>query len=249
MTKHVSLLAAVGVVLVANGFALMHAARNRMGEPDAEIVLTQRELSYFPGSDNTGVELHLIESNRGRYFFGSSASDPANNWMDESKLRSLGFDCRILPANPAAVDFYRRQRPRSVFLALEYDGPAFQRYLEQSRKSTTPEEAARRSHLVPIDAATDYTALRKLHADRRNVLVVPAVIGVALLYATRGDAVQPAHPDELTGFIVDMPRTIHVPLPWSGKFRAIPNPAKASYRVHLRYGRLLDPQVTGVDIN
>src|SRR5437762_3329169 len=53
--KPLSLIAAGAVVLIANTFALLHAARNRSGEPESEIVLTQRELTYYTDPDDSGV--------------------------------------------------------------------------------------------------------------------------------------------------------------------------------------------------
>jgi hypothetical protein len=49
--KNGSLAAAALVVVVANGFALLHAERNRKGQPDAAITLTQRDLSRVRTED------------------------------------------------------------------------------------------------------------------------------------------------------------------------------------------------------
>ena len=45
--KRTSLLAAAAIVLIANTFALVHAARNRSGSPESDVTLTQRELAEF----------------------------------------------------------------------------------------------------------------------------------------------------------------------------------------------------------
>ena len=41
--RQASLLAAVAVVLLVNAIALIHAARNRSGQPDAQIILTDKD--------------------------------------------------------------------------------------------------------------------------------------------------------------------------------------------------------------
>jgi hypothetical protein len=59
--KRTSLIASAAIVVLANAVALVHAARNRMGTPDAELTLTQRELRYYPSArdDDSGVALNL----------------------------------------------------------------------------------------------------------------------------------------------------------------------------------------------
>ena len=49
--KHAGVFAPAAIVLLANAFALIHAAINRSGQPEAEIVLTERELNYSPSAD------------------------------------------------------------------------------------------------------------------------------------------------------------------------------------------------------
>lgn len=55
--KHLSLAAAAGLILLANCVVLIHVARNRSGQPEAEMTLTERELSYHRDSDDSGVNL------------------------------------------------------------------------------------------------------------------------------------------------------------------------------------------------
>ena len=57
--RYGSLLVAATLVLLANTLALIHAARNRAGQPEAEITLTDRELYYHRNLDDSGVALSL----------------------------------------------------------------------------------------------------------------------------------------------------------------------------------------------
>ena len=96
--KHAGLFAAAAIVLLANAFALIHAAINRSGQPEAEIVLTERELNYSPSADDSGVTLNLrwVDPDATPY---SSVWDPevlaARTLLNQAKLEGLGFDCRI----------------------------------------------------------------------------------------------------------------------------------------------------------
>jgi hypothetical protein len=222
--KHVSLFAAAAVVLVANGFALVQAARNRFGNPDAEVVLTNRELSYLKDPDDSGVTLIL----RWQY----DAKSPI--WRDPQMLRSLGFDYSVPVSDSRADEFYGRQLPRTAFVALEYDGPAWRSWQEAYPKGTDL------SRLMAIDAAPDPAQLRARHPDRHSIIVVPAVIRISFI---RGFPV----PDRVAGAIEQLPTAIHVSKPVSDEFRNLPPKATKNYRVYVTYGRLFEPWVTGVE--
>ena len=114
---------AAAVVLVANAFALVGVARNRAGAPEAEVLLTERELPLAPWSDDsTGVFLQLEWQ---RSLRGSRLEMP---WFDRAKLESLGFDCSRFEKESRAR--YGRLVPRRAYVVLEYDGPASARRLE-----------------------------------------------------------------------------------------------------------------------
>ena len=42
--KKATFIAAGSIIVIANAFALIHAVRNRLGSPEAEVTLTQKEL-------------------------------------------------------------------------------------------------------------------------------------------------------------------------------------------------------------
>jgi hypothetical protein len=240
--RYISLFAAGAVVLVANGFALVHAARNRAGTPEGDVVLTDRELNYFKDPDDSGVRLTLQW--QGSPYFpvrninrNDHPEDHPPDWMDASGLRALGFDCHVDPATPAAAEFYSRQPSRTAFVALEYDGPAWHSWLDYYVKTdpTRAEIWRNQSHLIPIDASRDAGELRALHPDRHAVIILPAAIGISII----------GRPSRLTGGIREIPTSIHVPRPFGEGFRAAPG--KARYRVHLVYGRFLEPWAIDVE--
>ncbi len=244
--KHASLLAAAAVVLLANAIALIHAQRNRSGQADAEITLTDRELNYHRDSDDSGVALTLrwldartiyyagTPAERGAiYFPGPPENAEASAWLDRSKLEDLGFDCSVAPEDPKAESFYAKQIPRTGFAALEYDGPAWRSWFESGRQAAQVEvrgpgqksalDYARRlaSRLAAIDAAPNAAALRDRHPDRSRVLIVPVVIRIFSFPALPAAGGRQARPARLTGYIKEIPPLIHVSRPFSERFRAL----------------------------
>jgi hypothetical protein len=253
--KHASLSAAAALVLLASAFALVHAARNRSGDIETDIVLTQRELYYYGDPDDSGVALTLrwVDSGAPRY---STAVKPeeveARNWLDRKKLTELGFDCHLDPSDKDAYSFYNRQSARTAFAALEYDGPAWQSWIELNDRIVRAEQSGagqqpavdyqrnETSRLVAIDAARDASALRARYPDRSRILIAPAVIRISV-----GSIWRPQSPSILTGYLQEIPSVIHVPRPYSDEFRATPR--RNSYRVRLLYGKYLEPWVAGVE--
>ena len=245
--KNLSLIAAGAVILLANGLALTHAARNRSGEADADIVLTNRELpESFGAKENSGRELHLNWQSFGLY---EQALNP-DTWLTRAKFAELGFDCRMDPAAEASEVFYRKQRSRRTFVALEFNGPAWQawRAWSETRRGNqklpdNTSEYGNSSQLVIIDAARDAGELRRRHPDRHSVLILPAMVRINHLSRVAATQDHPAVPARLAGYF-DLAPAIHLPRPFSDDLPAYTK----HYRVRLRVGQLYDPFVTAVEI-
>jgi hypothetical protein len=243
-----SLIAAAAIILTANGFALLHAARNRAGAPDAEIVLSDRELSLYRSGnvdEDSGVSLDLQWS--GSYWPVAGEDGPM--WLDQEQLRALGFDVSVNANASEAGQFYDRQRARQSYIALEQNGPAWQ-VLSDAYARAAEEQKARgipirpdndmRTHasrLVAIDADLDPARLRSRHPDRHGVVIMPGVVAVG----TQG--FRPAH---LQGYVRELPTSIHVALPLSEEFRKRASTNSKSYQVQLSFGAMHEPWVTGV---
>ena len=265
--KHISLAGAVAIIVLTNAFALLHAARNRMGSTDAELTLTNRELGFHRSAsdDNSGVTLRLEWTTRGDVFsiYGKYGNTAAK-WLKGQKLQALGFDCSVDPTGGDAERFYQRQGPRRTFVALEYDGPAWRAWLdayhnamEQQARigSNLADSSGVQSRLIPIDADSDADALRTRYPNRSSILIVPGVVSIALVpYVGPREKPSTNRARRLEGYIQEIASSIHVPLPFSDEFQrrdGLRNDAAAGlgYSVHLRYGALHEPWVTGVELS
>ena len=124
---------AAAVVIAANALALVAVARNRAGEPEAELRLTERELPPAPWTDQSTAVFLRLEWQRS--LPGSKADWP---WFDRAKLEALGFDCRHSIDAKDAREHYARMAARPAYVVLEYDGPAYARWSEVGQ--ARPEE-------------------------------------------------------------------------------------------------------------
>jgi hypothetical protein len=225
------LLAASVIVILANVAAWSVATLSRRGEPDAVLVLTERELRLpVREAENTALALSLVfEPTR-----TTAATEPADSgWFDREKLESIGFDCSR-PVDQEHAAYYRTRPPRSTFAALEL-----------------AEAAATDSHLNVVDVDNDAAALRRRHPDRSRVAVVE---GTAILrYVSK-----PGQSPFLAGRVVSvLPSEINVPREWRGLLTAL-QPDKPSavsppgreprYRVTVAWGRRLEPWITNVEM-
>jgi len=57
--KPTTLIAAAALIAASNAIALVHVARNRSGEPTAEVTWTDREFYYYEDPEQSAVSLHL----------------------------------------------------------------------------------------------------------------------------------------------------------------------------------------------
>jgi hypothetical protein len=256
-----ALIAAVALVIVSNAVALGGVAYNRGGEPDSVLQLTERELpiQYWSWPDNENSAIHLDLRWR---VVPTEKWGQGIDWLRADDLRRFGFD---LPAPGTSWDELRRfagQPARNVFLALEYDGPAYQRLLELTReqlakaeaelaaegsdvnrsavrsaKSQLESEQSRSSRLFVVAASLDEDALRERYPDRKQYAIVRGRIGLGI---ASGNAVP-----QIEGVDTD---TIRVPY----AYRALVEPYAAErdyaereprYSATVHFGHRLEPWI------
>src|SRR5207248_2515885 len=167
-------------------------------------------------SDDSGVALTLrwVAANV-NYSPALSPQDvEAHTLFNQSKLEELGFECRLAPSDPKADAYYSRRSARTGFVALEYDGPAWQSWIElRERLEPSPGPGQKRaadyeresgSRLVAIDAGRDADAVRARHPQTSRVLVLPAVIRISLAPAWPATKDNPGVPARLVGYIQEV---------------------------------------------
>ena len=249
---------ASAVAVVAPLLVILASASNRAAEPEAEVVLTERELRLVPLGEGQRWAVLRLDWNRDLQW---SQKEPG--WFDGAKLAALGFDTRLPASHPRASGFYQWQPAREVFLALEHDGPA-----AAAADVAFPKDVSSRSRLHPVDAALDARALRARHPDRNRVLVVRAVVA-ATCYGRWDPETRKASPPFLRGRIerllveeIQVPRGKRILLDALASGEDIPAGAGATspaataggrpsrevprYRVVLRTGGRLEPWVAAV---
>lgn len=229
--KRPLLVCALALLVVSNGWVLAHVAMNRSSQPDAEMELTTRELNYFGSrSDDSSVVLLLRWENTAPEYPPTGALAPPG-WFDQKKLVEVGFDLGVSADSRAAERFYQNLRSREAFVALEYEGPAWEQWLkdlepqlqQQSQYIPAPErlevERQTASRLVAIDASRDPAELRRKYPDRKRVMILQALVRAMIEPKRPASAVAPARPAYVRGAITRVAiESINVPEPLSQQF-------------------------------
>jgi hypothetical protein len=267
---------ALGLLIVVNVVVLLGVARNRGGEADALLTLTERELPLswsFRHKENTGVSFHL----------SVNSDSEVREWFDEGKLAELGFD----PGQYSDSDHREIYRvlPRKAYVVLEYDGDAWQRYrhrqlqeiedlavkvgqgtLEAEEAENQKEESLFQltvaSRLFSVDVGPDAEALRLRYADRSRYIILPALLRMD--FDWRQESEKEEKKRHLYGRVQEiLVDKLHVPRKLQVGLETLPeisriqpgytwfnreNPARVHYQVQVAVGRRYEPWVKGIDI-
>ncbi len=140
-SKTYTLLAGLALIILTNAVVLVGVRYNRSGEPEAVVVLTERELrlpySYGLNKENSGLSLRL----NWRPSFGTESTYGYSNkwdpieWLDRQKIEELGFDVNGSLDHPETRRRIEKLLSREVFLVLEYDAEAYQQALLNAKQS------------------------------------------------------------------------------------------------------------------
>ena len=235
------LLAAGALVILANGAILTNVARNRAGNPDAVVRLSEREAqAYLPPDEQ--AEVMLILRLRWQTALGPAGED---SWFTRARLEALGF-----PGLPAEGDTAYPGRfvglKRKGYVVLEVAGPEWERWEAVQRARIDSVVAASRvtpvaepeghqhgdaipprpdgigSRLMAVDIGLDPLALRAQYSERGRYLILPATYGFDFTPATRDSLGTVTAPPKVTGRIGDLlPGTLVVPEPLRDSLMAL----------------------------
>lgn len=217
------------------------AGWNRSRQPRQVIVLTERELPLeSPGSagDNAGLRLRVAIEHR---------HEPldAMNWLNDDRLRALGFMLNVPASAPEAATTYGRMPPRVGWVVLEHGGPAY-RDIERRRELRSEQWRGPRgmwSRLVPVDAGPDPDALLARYPSGH--LIMPAIFGVVHVSPSSGGP-------HVYGMLREVvPSTIAVPHALGSVLDGLPSHASAEeqaprYDAELAMGPLGVPYVRSI---
>ena len=263
--RHKALAAGTALILLANIVVIVGVMWNRSGEPDSVVLLTERELPMqYSRRENSGLSLQFDWNINYTYRF---------DWLDAAKLDELGF--RHLDGLDAQnlIKYSNKAVPRSAYIVLEYDGPAFQAEVQEAEANVAKEAAllagtpdnkeqqlrldyARRnleqlrhssSRLIPVDAGLDHDTLRRRYPDSTRYIIAGGQIQVFYSGSRNGGI-------PYGGRISDIDVTsIHVPLEFRSTFDKLPDRqyhkegyTLPRYRVELAYGKRLEPWIRAV---
>ena len=211
---------------------LAGAAWNRSGGR-GPTMLTHRELPMrFASDENSGQSLAIRHGDAGLM----------RAWLTREKLASLGFDTAVDAASPDADAHYARALPRTAYLVLEFDGPAWQswarEYAANTRRWNPDADTARildeSSRLVAVDAGLDAATLEARYPNPQTHLITRGVIDVFVDHI--------GGRPHLAGVLQAIaPRTLYVPREFAARLTAKP------YTVSVRYGRRYEPWIVGVE--
>ncbi len=239
-----ALAAGLGLLALINASVLGVAAWNRRGGPRGQITLTERELALpeFREEESSVLSLSLALGDVppppvARVFWNRGRRPPREEhpWLDRAKLRELGFRTGLETEGPVTPESFREEPPRLLFLALEFEGEAWRRWLAKQeagleelrrkgesggaeqgelREAETLFELDRtmRSRLIPVDAAADPESLERRYPDRSRHLVVRGTVSLSLLRPLEGAPRVEARVEVL-------PDRVHVPVSLRGEFR------------------------------
>jgi hypothetical protein len=242
-----SLLACAALVVAANAIVLLGVTRDR-ASPIQTIDLTERELppAFFDINDLSLTVKDL--------------SNPADipSWFDEAKLRELGFpqaalvpDSFVVPSflNGALGSFSSRWPPRPAYIALEYDGPAWQAIEAQTPAPLDPKAPVEvlESHLVPVDVSRSSGALLAKYGRTGKHLIVRATVEPWVLPLdgiSSGKYIARGHIVDILGSV------IHISEPPSSLKDIGPRPFWSSggprYTVRLASGSRFEPWIVAI---
>ncbi len=220
---------AIVLLLATNAVVLVGVARNRRGEPEARVLLTERELRIGADWDkeNTGLWLELQT--------GGMAADwraDGPGWFDRKKLQELGFDCGMDPSDEKAELFYAKALSKRRIAVLEYDGDAWKKWIAgreeellhpkpddpvtaetmEQRRQELEIERVGHSRLFVIDVGNDLSELRRRYPDRAHHILADALVRLNLQrsWDEQTKTVKEAY---LEGYVSEvLVSSIHVPL-------------------------------------
>ncbi len=256
------LLAGLALIALTNCWILASVAYNRSGEPEAVLLLSERELlpsRHWRQQENSGVALALLTR--------QPRADKARAPIDLSVMRQLGFSIEMPGDAFRYAHPFMRQPSRDAMVVLEFDGETHQMEIRAQQKILAKARAAlsaapddkrridelnyaekalqrartRDSRLYVVDAGLDAAQLRQRYPDRTRFFIVPGRVQPWANYSVK--------PLLFGGRAEPLLREIQIPYEWRAHFRG-DHPVNCCqnhrYTLEILFGRHLQPWVRAV---
>lgn len=260
----------VALILLTNLVVLLGVRFNHSGLADSTLQLSQRELRipyrWRQNNDNNGISLTLKWRLPGSLneYQQYGGNDPG--WLGKTKLASLGFNVSLPIDTDRGRATYQKQLSKPVFLAMEFDGPAYQQSIELAKKEDADDSKKKagdekkkdqptalskelnlNSRLFIIDASLDREMLRAKYPDTRRYSIVRGQIQPRVIYNKEK---QPL----MAGYVKDVSaQSINVPFGFRDVFEPIQkrnqeygytdNDKRPSFEATVAFGRRLEPWI------
>ena len=193
-------LSAFLVLVVTNFIVLLGVYSNRSGEPERQLILTERELQapYRISEENSGLFLTIVWRSLGEknelYRFTNWHTP---GWLDAEKLKSLGFDIDAY-SKKTYDDRHAYSRVKECFVVLEFNGETYRTHLKEALETlqSNPENKTTQNlykreeervealqnydtRLYAVDAGIDPQTLKEKYADGSKYIITKAQIRVS----------------------------------------------------------------------
>ena len=267
---------AYAFVILVNAFVLIGVYLNRSGEVEAEVLLTERELSlaYDYRDESSGLAMRLNWRVYNPDSDGQYSYYYRPEWLDRAKLEELGFDVDKYSRKKEVSRKYSRPLPRDVYLVLENNSPLHALTIEQAEKSVVQARAnlivdneddslknvlknaeknlagerSSRSRLYIIDAGLDPQTLRTEYPQKDRYIITAGVIRMDQYYRD--------NENKIRGYVQQVSNaTIHVPVKHRDFFmrmlqsrsRYLTDGKTPRYQARLAYGSRYEPWLAALE--
>ncbi|MDG9924242.1 MULTISPECIES: DUF4824 family protein [unclassified Pseudomonas] len=258
MSARLVLSAGLGLILLSNAVALAGVWYNRQGEPESQLLLTERELQRNwdgPRRENSGLSMRLnwrmqrLPSSNGQHCY-------AEQGLEAAQLHGLGFTQEETGQRQGWVvlelagDAYRlamqqaEQRLRSASENLAGNPQAEDlQHQERAAREHLQNERTRESRLFVVDVGSDVEALRQRYPERSRYALLRGTVR----------AWSDCQQTTLRGSVSDLSADeINVPHVWRRQLgEYLPHPYDISerpFQMQISFGQRLEPWISAVEI-
>lgn len=273
--RKVSFLLSAALIIIVNVAVLTGVYANRGGDPEAEVVLTERELplEFSTWNESSSMAMRLRWRVNYPKAQGVYSSWVSPEWFGETKLAELGFETDRYNPGVGKEASLPRPLPRRAYLVLEMDGAQYREVLtrveQEERKArrkyelepdnsrlqslweqnnaNLEEERLSRSRLFVVDAGLDTVKLREKYPERDRYIIVK---GVVRMFFWHGEQKKLAgQVERILNQKIHLPTEHHHLFEQLDGYRVYSSSARKPprYKAQIAYGSRLEPYLVTLE--